>query len=266
MKAFFLLGLALLFVIPSQNLLRAAPPQVPLAPDPPELVAAREAFKAALVPLRAKVDESQKALYLRYTAALQPIEDGLTKAGKFEAIPALRAERTAYAAGTSTSGFSEKDKTIPSAARELRRALDRDVAKISSDAAPMARPLVADYAKQLDALDRKFTSARNADGALAVRKEKAVAQGSAVDPFGASDDIVVGKWADKQGNIHVFLADGTVSVKSSTGKWKWTSRSRRSFRLDWDGSNAFIDLTVAPNGMTMSGPNRDAHVMTFTRK
>src|SRR5260370_974539 len=105
--------------------LLAAPPMPGAVVDPPEIVAAREAFETALAPIREKINAAMAERAKPYATALQALETQLAGAGKADAIAIVRAEREAYAGGRGTPGFVAKDKAVPAAARELRRLYDR---------------------------------------------------------------------------------------------------------------------------------------------
>jgi hypothetical protein len=233
------------------------------AADPPELIVLRDAYEASLAPLRAKVEEAVKVRTAEYVAGLQKVEEQATASGRIEAVPLLRAEREAFASGTWTAGFPANNKAVPSAALELRRAFDRDCAKFRADIVPAARPLLTDYLRKLDELDKRLTAAKTVDGALAVREEKKSLQGSGADPLTGTNSLVVGTWLDEKGKEFEFSRTGTVPG----GKWVWTDRSKRELRINWNaGPKFYLNLTVSPDGSNMAGVNATGGKRHYTRK
>ncbi len=245
------------------GLLSAAPPSPAPIGDPPELIALRDSYSSSLAPLRTKVEDTIKLRSAQYAADLQKLEDQAAATNRIDAIPLLRAERDAFAAGGWTIGFSKDDKKVPSAAHELRRAFDRDTAKTRAEIVPASRPLLNDYLRKLDELERSLLKAKTVDGVLAVRQEKQSLQGAGVDPLGGTNSLVVGAWLDEKGKAIEFFPTGQLDG----GKWSWTDRSRRALRVNWNAGSKFIlDLVVSPDGSQMSGVNPSGGKRTFTRK
>ena len=241
----------------------AAPPAPAPIVDPPELIALRDAYSASIAPTRAKMEESIKVRSAQYAADLQKVEEQAVATNRIDAIPLLRAEREAFAAGNWTTGFPKDDKRVPSTARELRYAYDRDTAKIRGDIVPAARPLLNDYLRKLDELERQFTNAKAVDGVLAVRREKESLQGAGADPLGGSNSLIVGAWLDEKGKTVEFLPTG----KLDGGKWFWTDRARRALRVNWNvGPKFYLNLVISPDGSEMSGVNASGEKRNFRRK
>ena len=218
------------FVVLAFRCIAAPEPAAPPIPDPPELVALRSEYAAALAPFREKLAAAAKARAEKYGSELQALEIQITGTGRVESLPAIRAERDAYLAGRGSNGFDENDKRTPSVARDLRRNYERDILKLRADAAPAARPFAEKHAQKLADLERRFTSARNPDAVLAVQKERRDFQGATADPLNGGDELVVGEWAEPGGATMKFQPDGTyTSSQAGRGHWVWTDRARREF-------------------------------------
>jgi hypothetical protein len=239
-----------------------APPAPAPVVDPPELVTLRDAYSASIAPLRSKVEEAIKARSAQYAADLKKIEDQAVSANRIEAIPLIRTEREAFASGSWTTGYP-KDAKVPTAANELRRAFDRDANKIRSDIVPAARPLLNDYHRKLEDLEKQLLSKKESDAALAVRQERQSFQGAGADPLNGSNSLVLGKWFDEKGKDTEFYTDGKVDG----GKWFWTDRPARALRINWNAGPKFhINLVISPDGSQMSGINASGGIRNFTRK
>jgi hypothetical protein len=241
-------------------IVRAADP-VP-APKPPELQALLDAYTESLAPLESALAEKIKDRARKYAADLAALEPQIAGKGGGEALEVVRAEQMAYAGGKGTAGFVSKDKKAPAAALELRRAYDRDVAKLRADALPAARPIAASFLQKLSDLERKLISARNPDGVLATQALKREMQDALSDPLFGGDKAVVGDW----GWIK-FREDGTTTTTGvSKGKWFWASRSKRTIQVDFQQSWAKdIVYTLTPDGMGMTGKNSAGDATTAER-
>ncbi len=261
MKSSLVIPALCMFLVPS--LLTAAPATPAPIVDPPELITLRDAYTAALAPLRTRMEEAIKIRSAQYAQDLQRVEEQAVTSKRIEAVPLIRAEREAFANGNWTIGYGKDDKKVPPAANELRRAYDRDTAKIRADIIPSARPLLNDYLRKLDGLEQTFISKRNVDSALAVRREKQGLQGAGTDPLGGTNSLIVGKWAEDKGGGLDFSPDGRVPG----GKWFWTDRSRRALRINWNaGPKFYLELVISPDGTQMGGVNADGGRRNFTRK
>jgi len=255
----FLAAFVSLVISRSIHAAPAAPP-----PDPPELTALRESYNTAMEPLKAKVTDAIKKRSEQYAADLQKVEEQATAANKIEAVPLLRAEREAFASGGWTRGYSKDDK-VPVAAQELRRAYDREINKIRADIVPAARPLLNDYLKNLNELERKLIAAKSGDAALAVRRQREWLQAASADPLNGTNSLVIGKWVDSKGKEITFLPTGIL--EGEAGKWSWTDRVARALRVQWHaGPRFYIDLVISPDGTQMSGVNATGGKRDFTRK
>ena len=242
------------------------PSSAPSIPDPAELVALRSEYAAALAPFREKLAAAAKARAEKYGSELQALEIQITASGRVESLPAIRAERDAYTAGRGTNGFDEEDKRIPSVARDLRRNYERDILKLRADAAPAARPFAEKHAQKLADLERKFTSARNPDAVLAVQKERRIFQGATADPLNGGDELVLGEWAEPDGSVMKFQADGTFTSKSGRGNWVWTDRPQREFDAKPQTWRKPIAFKITVDGWGMTGKAAAGGIKTLTRR
>lgn len=235
----------------------------PVSVDPPELVALREGYRAELAPFRSRVEEAIKARGAKYASDLQAVEEQAIKTNRLEAVPVIKAERETFASGGWTPGFPKDAKAVPSSAHELRRAFDRDCAKIRADIVPAARPIVTEYTRKLDELEKRLTASKSIEAALAVRQEKQSLQGAGSDPLSGTNSLVVGKWLDEKGKDFEFMPNGEVPG----GKWSWVDRSRRALKINWNaGPKFYLDIVISPDGSEMSGVNASGGKRHFTRK
>ena len=226
----------------------------PSAAEPEALGTLRTVYEAVLAPIRQKLDDAIKARAQAYVSSLDAVAQQTTSAGKLDALTPLKAERDAYSEGRGTSGFPADNKKIPAPARELRRAYDRDVAKLVGDAAASARPVALNYAKQLGELEAKLAGARNADGVLAVRNEKKAITDAAANPFYGGDAAIVGTWNEPDGGWITFASDGAVrDATGATGKWDWDSRSKGKIILTWINARGKVPYTLTPDGGGLEG-------------
>jgi hypothetical protein len=259
--------LAALMLASSAALVAAPPAAQPSAPEPPELGTARTAYETALAPFQSKLDEAIKTRVQRYVTDLQAIEQQATAGGKLDSLAALKAERDAYSAGKGTAGFLDSDKKVPTPARDLRRAYDRDIAKIRADIGAAARPAAANYLKQLTDLETKLVRDRKPESVLAVRNEKLAIQQAATDPLYGGDAAVLGSWLEPNGTKTDFHPDGSVKDGTgASGKWSWANRGQRKFLLDWHNNRGDEPYELTPDGFGMVGRSKTGDKKPLSRK
>ncbi len=226
-------------------------PDVPevKVPEPPELLAARQEYQAAVALLQEKLAAAFKTRGQKYVADLQALETQLAGAGQADALALVRQEREAYAGGQGDFGFAEGDKKVPPAVKELRRSYEADLAKLHAAAVPAAKPVADKYAQKLGDLERTFVAARNADGILALQKERKDFQGVATNPLYGGDESILGKWHAPDGHgTWTFEADGKVRTNfRAEGNWKWLDRAKRTLFIDYYRPGTIKDVTFTVN-------------------
>ena len=240
---------------------------------PVELTAARTDYEARLATPRLKLDTSIKARVAKYAADLKAIEDRATAAGQLDAVVAVKAEREAYEKGERTNGFATGNTKVPAAARQVRAALEGDLMRVRASAAPEGRALAMSYLQQLNDLERKLTTQKNVDGALAVRREREETQLSGLDPLNPPATGLIGDWAPREspgttlrGKTITFKRDGTwTSFEGVTGKWSWVDKGKRTLKFHWDDRNWEDTYTLSPDGKKLQGQDGQKHQFVMDR-
>lgn len=224
--------------------------------ETPELQALHADFETKLAPIRAKLNEATAPKTQRYVADLTALETQLSKDGKSEAVLVVRAERDAYGQSHETAGFDPKNKSIPPALVQLRLAYDRDLLNLRVNLSAGARNLVAEQLKKIDALERQFTTQKNAGAILAVRAERERITNLAADPLRTFQKNPVGVWKWSTGETRTFALDGTwKSDKKREGTWKWTNEEQGKFDLS-EAKRSRTEMVIEPDGTRMSGRQR----------
>ena len=238
----------------AQNKPTTNPGEKVKVPEPIEIGSARDKYREALAPFRAKITDQIKTRVQSYIAALKDLELRETAAGHGDALEGIRKERNAYSAGGGTVGFDAANKKIPGAARDLRRAYDRDVAKFVSDAIPAARPAAEVYTTELGRLEQVFIKNRDSDGVLAIRSEKEAMKGALTNPLAGDDNAIIGNWVEGDGFVMKFHAGGRFTTNNpAQGKWEWTSRSKNQFKATFDRWRKGINFEITPDGFGLVG-------------
>jgi hypothetical protein len=242
----------------------------PAVPAPPDLAAAQTKYETALKPMQDSLTQAIKARMTKYVSDLDALERQSVSDQRVNGLEGLRAEHDAYAGGKGTAGFPESAKNIPSSARELRRAFDRDVIQLRSNAANAARPAYMAYGQLLDDCERKYVAARNADGLLAVRKEKQALKGESLDPLNHGAAAVAGDWIDSGGMKFSFHDDGNVSASQNAqnlhATWVWDDAGKRKLSVIWDANKGRIDYQILPDGLAMLGQNLKKEWKTLVKQ
>jgi hypothetical protein len=260
-------GCALVLIL-AQSFAKAA--DAPAVAEPPDLAAARTKYETALKPMQDNLNQAIKTRVAKYVTDLDALERQSVTDGRVNGLEGVRAEHDAYAGGKGTVGFPESAKNIPSSARELRRAYDRDVTQLRSNAANAARAAYMAYNQLLDDCERKYVAARNADGLLAVRKEKQGIKGETLDPLNHGASAVAGDWVDSGGMKFSFHEDGNLNAlqngQSVHGTWVLDEAGKRKLSIIWDAGKGRIDYQLLPDGLAMLGQNLKKEWKTLVKQ
>lgn len=240
---------------------------------PAELSAARADYEVRLAAPREKLDTAIKARAEKYAADLKGLEDRATAAGQLDAVVLLKAEREAYEKGERTNGFAAGNPKVPAAARTLRAAFEGEVLRLRAAAAPEGRAQAMAYVKQLGDLERKLTSQKNVEGALAVRQEREETQQGGLDPLNPPATGLIGSWAPREtagttlrGKTITFKRDGTwKSFEGVTGKWSWVDKGKRTLKFRWDDRNWEDTYTLSTDGKKLEGQDGQKHQLFMDR-
>jgi hypothetical protein len=230
--------------------------------EPAELTAARLAYETKLAVSKGKLDTALSARGKQYTSVIKVLEDRASAEGKLDAVVLLKAEREAFEQGKWTTGFGANLAKVPPEARDARRLVDFDFARLRAAAAPDGRRLAGEYIKALEAIERKLTTQQDVAGAVEVRKARTAIQEDGTDPLNYSITEVVGKWrfddpkvnSPRHGRTVTFMRNGTWrDSKESTGKWMWKNRQNNQIELKWDAENWYDHYELSTDGMTLKG-------------
>jgi hypothetical protein len=245
----------------------APAPPTPTVADPAELTALRTAYETKLAPLNEKLREAIKKRAERYATDLNNLMQQAAGSGKTDAIEPLKKEQEAYTTGKFSSGLDPQNRKVPPAARELRRNYDQDVAKIRADLAASAKPMAAEYVKQLTELEGTMMKNKDATGLLAVREEKkAVAQAATFDPLFGGNPVVSGRWLNAADGWVNLRPDSKVSdAGGASGTWEWEDRGRRKVYIHWQGYRGTWSYTMTPDGGGMIGANEKKERVILNR-
>jgi len=231
---------------------------------PAELTAARANYEARLAVPRAKLEPLVKSRTARYVSDLKEMEGRVATDGKLDVVMAIRVEREAYEKGAKTNGFAAGDAKVPTAARELRAAFDADIARARATVAPEGRAAATDYLRILGELERKLTSQKATEAALAVRREREETQTDGRDPLNPPTSGLIGDWQQpasvpqnsRSGKVFSFSRDGTWrSSAGDSGTWEWTDRSKRKIMFRWNDKPWHNPFTLSTDGKRMEGVN-----------
>ncbi len=243
------------------TLLTLAPVRV-CGQEPAELTSARLDYEAKVAVPKAKLETAILARGKRYVGDLKLIEDKVAAAGQLDGLILLKAEREAYEQGHRTTGYVAGDAKVPQTARQLRTALDGDVARLRAAVAPDGRQVATAYLQQLGDLERRLTSQKNVAAALVVRHEREELQLSGLNPLNPPTTGLVGDWSTSRkldvksvsGNIVTFKRNGTwTSTKGSTGTWEWKDKAKRQLDLHWNDKTWHDTYTLSADGKHMEG-------------
>jgi hypothetical protein len=149
----------------------------------------------------------------QYASVIKALEDRAALGGNLDGVVLLKAEREAYEQGKRTNGFGPNAAKVPPEARDARRLLEGDFARLRASVGPEGQRVAGDYVKTLESVERKLMAQKDVAGALDVRKEKTEMQDEEMDPFTEGRNLCVGAWQflDKQGDnvIYKFNRNGT---------------------------------------------------------
>ncbi len=198
------------------------------AEEPAELGLARMDYEAKLAVPKAKLEAAILARGKRYVGDLKLIEDKVAAAGQLDGVILVKAEREAYEQGRRTPGFATGDAKVPQAARQLRTAFDGDVIRLQNAAAPETAVLAQNYTRQLGEMERRLTSQKNIESALAVRRERDAMQQGGLAPLAAG--------ATQPSALHTQLLNTTwkwwkdeTTTFLAAGKVRWSHDSKATF-------------------------------------
>lgn len=222
--------------------------------QPPELAAARAEYEGRLAVPRGKLEAAIKARAARYAGELKTLEDRAAAAGQLDAVVAVKAEREAYEKGGTTSGFAAGDLKVPASARQLRAAFDGDVARLRAAAAPEGRVLAQAYVQQLGNLERRLTSQKSIDAALAVRREKEATQQEGMAPLDPGNPPPSALRTQLLGTTWKWWRSETVTFMAG-GKGRWSESSKDMFT--WKVKDG------APRSIEGTTPHNEKYTITF---
>lgn len=224
--------------------------------EPAELVQLRVAYQARLDPLREKLKQSIKARTLRYAADLEAIEKQTGAAGKLDAVLSIKKEREIAQTGEPPPGFDAKEREVPSSARQLRSTYEGELARIRSNAAPDGRSLALAYVQQLQALERKLTSANDLPAAQMVKTERDNTQRHGLEPLTPSP-MVAGDWM-RGADRFTIKEDGTWTRNDVKGTWVWVDAKARTLEMRWENNPKWVDFYIlSADGRRLDGHNVD---------
>jgi len=135
-----------------------------------DLAVLAAAFKANLNDVAADDEKWVAALQKWYLAGLEKLQAERMKAGDLEGTLAPKAERERIAARAETT--HEQIQAMPESLRKLRAAYEAALKKIIDEAGRRKNAARAKHLANLEALQKRFTTGRQLDEALLVRKEK----------------------------------------------------------------------------------------------
>ena len=222
--------------------------------EPAELTSARLDYEAKLAVPKGKLDAALLARGKQYASLIKALEDRASLGGNLDGVVLLKAEREAYEQGKRTYGFGANAAKVPPEARDARRIMEGDFARLRATAAPEGRRLSGEYVKALEGIERKLTMQKDVAGALDVRKEKTEIQDEEMDPFTEGRNLCVGAWQflDKQGDnvIYKFNRNGTWTELNSgkTGKWQWADKQKRVFTTNYGARYGSDRDTISADG------------------
>ena len=214
--------------------------------EPAELTAARLAYEAKLAAPKSKLDAALAARGKQYAVVIKALEDRAALGGNLDGVVLLKTEREAYEQGKRTNGFGPNAAKVQPEARDARRLLEGDFARLRAAASPEGRRLAGEYVKALEGIERKLTMQKDVAGAVEVQKEKTAIQQDGLDPF-ASD-------ATQSSALHRQLLNTT---------WKWWKDETITFiaggKARWSVRKEFFTWKVSEQtprtveGMTVHG-------------
>ena len=197
--------------------------------EPAELIAARTAYETKLAVPKAKLDTAMAARGKQYAIAVKALEDRATREGKLDVVVLLKAEREAYEQGRQTIGYGTKALRVPPEARDARRLLDGDVARILAAGLPDGRRVAEEYVKALDGIERKLTMQKDVAGAMQVRKERTAMMQDGMNPFGSDAaqnsafyrQLLNTTWKWWGDETITFLPDRKARWSGGGAPWPW---------------------------------------------
>ena len=211
------------------------------AAEPAELTAARMAYEGKLIIPKGKLDAALEARGKQYAVFIKALEDRAALDARLDAVILLKAEREAYEQGKRTNGFGPNASKVAPEARDARRLLEGDFARLRATVAPEGRRLAGEYVKTLEGIERKLTMQKDVAGAVEIRKKRTAIQQDGMDPF-ARD-------AMENSALHRHLLNTT---------WKWWEDERITFlaggKALWSVRNEFLTWKVTdPTLRTIEG-------------
>jgi hypothetical protein len=206
---------------------------------------------------RSKLEAAVAARGKQYAAALKLVEDRVALTGNLDALMLLKPEREQ---GHWAPGFGAAVTKVPPEARDARRLLDADLARLRAAATLEGKRLADGYLKSLESIERNLTTHSDLAGALEVRKAREEMMEGGMDPINAGRGVV-GEWRFTGKGVEparmkalvTYKDDGTwANSNRETGTWSWIEQGR-SILIKWDGKDRKNEYTLSPDATVLNG-------------
>ena len=85
------------------------------------------------------------------------------------------------------------------------------------------------------------------------------------NPGGSS--LIVGDWNWYDGNVNRFNSNGTGNtIQGGSYTSTWVYNGNNKFTITWQPGNYIDNVTISPDGNTLSGTNQSGGTITATKK